>query len=366
VNVIFINGVQVYCYNGNNVPVKPEDGAYSGIFTVTYFVEQPNSWASSGSGRTTVVLRNDKYSCTGNSNRIPAGGSGSFEIKDDAILFNDENGWTCDFDGNLILNGVYFYKCDGKKLQFSKRTDYALYEFDLEIVNPQPSIKEGIYSGTFSILFSSNSDDYERKVTLELRNGKFNSTDYSGRYPSANGAGSYSINSDTIIFRDDLTRCAASPMCDPILIGKFYYTIEGKRLKFTNGGYVFILELVDTGECDQKVIISAAEYEKLPAAFPIRDMKIVDNCLKMIICSSGCDGRSWVVRLVDSGDVAHIDVAVYPPLPPRRALRLYFENREVCTAMPSREFSFNIEDLQIQETNKILLNIAENQILYEY
>lgn len=103
-----------------------KDGTYKGTFTVTY---------SSGTqtGQTTLVLKNGKFSCSGNSNRIPAGGSGTFSSDNKKITFNDENFWTADFDWNLILSGKYDYTFDGKTLKISAdRNGVGNYKYDLE------------------------------------------------------------------------------------------------------------------------------------------------------------------------------------------------------------------------------------------
>ena len=247
VNVIFINGVQVYCHNDTNPQPNIKDGVYSGIFTVTYASEKR-------SGTTTVVLKNGRFTCSGNPDRIPAGGSGSFTTKNDTIIFNDENFWTADFDWNLILSGRYNFIYDGKKLKFSSyKNDVGFYEYDLE--------------------------------------------------------------------------------------------------------------LVDTGGCDQNVIISAAEFKNAPN-FPvfIGDMKIEGNCLKIKFTSSGCDGKSWVVKLIDEGTISTTSIG----LPPQRTLRLSLDNQEACAAVFGKEISFNIEDLQIPGSNKVLLDISGKSILYEY
>lgn len=102
------------------------DGTYKGIFTVTY---------SSGTqrGEATLELKDGKFSCSGNSNRIPAGGSGTFVSDNKKITFNDENFWTADFDWNLILNGEYDYTFDGKKLIISaNKNSVGNYKYDLE------------------------------------------------------------------------------------------------------------------------------------------------------------------------------------------------------------------------------------------
>ena len=102
------------------------DGTYKGTFTVTY---------SSGtqSGQTSLELKDGKFSCSGNSNRIPAGGSGTFSSDNKKIAFNDENVWTADFDWNLILSGQYDYTFDEKKLMLSAdKNGVGNYKYDLE------------------------------------------------------------------------------------------------------------------------------------------------------------------------------------------------------------------------------------------
>lgn len=102
------------------------DGTYKGTFTVTY---------SSGkkTGQTTLNLNNGKFSCSGNSNRVPAGGSGTFSLDNNKITFNDENFWSADFDWNLILNGQYDYTFNGKKIKISAdKNSVGRYEYNLE------------------------------------------------------------------------------------------------------------------------------------------------------------------------------------------------------------------------------------------
>jgi len=113
--------------------IEIEDGTYSGTFTVKYnYLVDLHSFSAT----TTLELKNGKYTCTGNSNRIPAGGSGNYSVNDSTIIFSDMNYWTCEFDHNLILNGEYYYIFDGKRLKFSKERceEYVVnnYEYDLE------------------------------------------------------------------------------------------------------------------------------------------------------------------------------------------------------------------------------------------
>ena len=103
-----------------------KDGTYKGTFTVTYSTGTQN-------GQTTLEMRNGKFSCSGNTNRIPAGGSGTFSSDNKKITFNDENAWTADFDWNLILSGKYDYTFDGKNFILSAdKNGVENYKYELE------------------------------------------------------------------------------------------------------------------------------------------------------------------------------------------------------------------------------------------
>ena len=111
---------------GCNKPNKSIiEGKFKGKFNVTYK-------SGKQSGKTTLILLNGKFSCSGNSDRIPAGGSGIYSFDDKTITFSDENIWTADFDWNLILNGQYDYQFDGKNLIiYADKNDVGHYEYRL-------------------------------------------------------------------------------------------------------------------------------------------------------------------------------------------------------------------------------------------
>ena len=120
-------------------------------------------------------------------------------------------------------------------------------------------------------------------------------------------------------------------------------------------------------KCDQDVIISAEEYENAPDdlydsindKYNIIDMEINGNCLKIKFWASGCDGNTWLVKLIDLGVIAESN-------PCQRILRVSLDNKEDCRAVIEKEISFNIEALQIQGDNRVRLNVSGVSILYEY
>jgi hypothetical protein len=161
-----------------------------------------------------------------------------------------------------------------------------------------------------------------------------------------------------------------------ILAGEHAYKVEiralndGSSIKDLTGTFtvseneckkIFIdYSQIFENDCDQDVIISESEYENAPFdPFSIVDLKIVDNCLKIKFSASGCDGNTWVVKLIDSE-------WIMLPMIPVRELRLSLDNKELCDALITKEVSFNIESLQVEGSNKVRLDISGTSILYEY
>jgi hypothetical protein len=142
------------------------------------------------------------------------------------------------------------------------------------------------------------------------------------------------------------------------------YTISGisqnqVNVIFINGVQVYCYN--SQSNCDPNVIIDAEEYFKVPEFHGvISNMRIEGNNLKFTVTNSGCDGSSWVVKLITTG-------AIEKSLPPQRTLQLSFVNNEACTAVIGREFSFRIECLQVPSYGSVYLNIlGKYGILYEY
>ncbi len=102
-------------------------GDYTGLFTVEY-----NNGDTFSNTVTVRFLDDNVYSSSGNTDYYPAGGSGTFEINNSTIKFNDVNFWTANFDWNLILNSEYDYSLNGNELIISaNKNDVGFYQYAL-------------------------------------------------------------------------------------------------------------------------------------------------------------------------------------------------------------------------------------------
>lgn len=113
--------------------------------------------------------------------------------------------------------------------------------------------------------------------------------------------------------------------------------------------------------CGEHVVVSEDEYANAPNDYlKIDSVHIDGDCLTIKFSASGCDGSTWLLKLIDA------DV-VMESYPPQRNLRLSLKDDELCKALVSKEVTYNVSDLQLNY-DKIKLNITNSgeQILYEY
>lgn len=121
-------------------------------------------------------------------------------------------------------------------------------------------------------------------------------------------------------------------------------------------------EVVDQDNCDAQVVISSEDYtDASSTGLTINSIEIEDDCLKVNYSASGCDGSSWELELIDSE-------AILESFPVQRNLNFSFTNNEVCEAFLTKEKTFDISNLQVEDNNSIRLNITNSSesILYEY
>lgn len=116
------------CENDVNNDNESLNGDYTGIFTVEYSVG-----GDTFSNPVNLSFNSENnYQSSGNDNFIPAGGSGTYEKTTTTINFSDNNVWTANFDGNLILNGEYNYTINGNELIISaNKNGVGFYKYEL-------------------------------------------------------------------------------------------------------------------------------------------------------------------------------------------------------------------------------------------
>ena len=103
--------------------------------------------------------------------------------------------------------------------------------------------------------------------------------------------------------------------------------------------------------CGSAVIIDNSFFESAVSGdYQLVSLDINDDCLTVEISSSGCDGESWSMVMVDSGVVAESS-------PEQRYLKFVFTNDEVCLAVFNQSRVFDLSVLRIDGSNEVILNI---------
>jgi len=139
--------------------------------------------------------------------------------------------------------------------------------------------------------------------------------------------------------------------------------------KFILVVFLFLLSLSScdqTDDCEcipcyRQVIVSEEEYLTAPDDHLVIDsLALEGDCLTLFYSSSGCNGDTWQLKLIDSE-------AIMESFPPQRNLRLSLKNEELCDAWFSRQITFDVSKLQLNGS-PVWLNItnSDHRILYEY
>lgn len=104
------------------------------------------------------------------------------------------------------------------------------------------------------------------------------------------------------------------------------------------------------------VVISDSLYQQAKIEnYHIEDAVVSGTCLSIKVTSSGCDGKSWKAKLIDLGDIAE-------SYPVQRWIKLDFENDEMCDAVFTRTYTFNLSSALNEDKVKFHL-YGWNQIL---
>jgi len=120
------------------------------------------------------------------------------------------------------------------------------------------------------------------------------------------------------------------------------------------------VECSESGNCDKCIIINNDLYNLTNTDnYTIQNITVNQDCLEIKFGSSGCDGNSWEIDLVDLGGISETAV-------PQRDLKLRLINIEECEAFITRTISFNLEPLQLDNYEAINLKIADYDVLIRY
>jgi len=113
--------------------------------------------------------------------------------------------------------------------------------------------------------------------------------------------------------------------------------------------------------CDQITIVDNSRYKSNQSeGFLIRSVQLTGDCLEIEIESSGCNGDTWKVELIDAGRVAESN-------PEQRDLRVLLEYEEFCNAIVFKTYTFDLRSIRTRNNVVLLnLNLWDEQIRYEY
>lgn len=112
--LILIVCIIIGCAKGDNQPLKISDGVYIGTF------QRKLSWADNRTANITMSFTSNKWLGTSDIVKYPALCRGTYLIKGDTIVFENECFWTAEFDWSLILSGKYIIKDSGDMIEFSR------------------------------------------------------------------------------------------------------------------------------------------------------------------------------------------------------------------------------------------------------
>lgn len=119
---------------------------------------------------------------------------------------------------------------------------------------------------------------------------------------------------------------------------------------------------IDPPDINARTIIDAELYNEL-SGFDVVDAEIIGDMLKISIVSSGCDGNTWVARLICTGGVIKTN-------PPKREVKIEFTSKELCNAMVSKEFVFDLKPLRWSDSKKVEILLTSDKgtksLLYKY
>lgn len=103
--------------------------------------------------------------------------------------------------------------------------------------------------------------------------------------------------------------------------------------------------------CVSFTLIDSYSYENAATSpYTINNVSINEDCLIINVTATACDGSTWTMQLMDSGNVSESN-------PPQRNVKFFLVNDESCLAEISRTTSFDLSTLQVEGENEVIINI---------
>ena len=118
----------------------------------------------------------------------------------------------------------------------------------------------------------------------------------------------------------------------------------------------------NTLNCGDSIIIDKNLYDSTNTnGYSVINAKISNDCLEIEIRASGCDGESWIIKLIDSKDITE-------SLPLQKFIKISLKNEELCEKIISKKLCFDLKPIRIDNNNQIELNLEkwEDPLIYSY
>lgn len=114
--------------------------------------------------------------------------------------------------------------------------------------------------------------------------------------------------------------------------------------------------------CGEAIIISNTDYEDEPSyTYSITDAAVEEDCLKLMVSSSGCDGSTWEGTFFTAEPDTSGTGVIFTG-------RMDLTNQEACLAIVGKEFYFDLTPLQVTGSSSvtILIDGWEQDLEYTY
>ncbi|WP_299364013.1 hypothetical protein [Winogradskyella sp.] len=114
--------------------------------------------------------------------------------------------------------------------------------------------------------------------------------------------------------------------------------------------------------CGTFALIDSGTFQNgATSLYSIIGVDITDDCMSINFSATGCDGSTWIMQLIDSGEVQETS-------PPQRSIKLFLINDEACLAEISAVQIFDLSTLRVEGESEIILNLEgfDEPITYTY